>query len=103
MSELLCEAFVEREYSSLGGAIVHIRCLCGKGSLASNVDNMAVVLLHHAGEELLGKEDGSDDVDIKDSPNASLRHVQKRVRVCKSSVVNENCWVPMVVSYTISN
>lgn len=79
MSKLLTEAFMEREYSRLCGTIVHIRGLCGKGSLASNVDDVAVVLLDHAGEELLGEEDGSDNVDIKDSPNTSLRHVQKRV------------------------
>jgi hypothetical protein len=94
---------MKREYSRLGGTIVHIRCLCGKGSLASNVNNVAVVLLHHAGEELLGKEDGSDNVNIKDPPNASLRHVQKRVGICKSSVVDENGRAPMVGSYTISN
>jgi hypothetical protein len=88
VSKLLGEAFVEREYSRLGGAIVHIRCLCGKGSLTSNVDNVAVVLLHHAREELLGKEDESDDVYIKDSPDASLGNIQKRVRICKSSIVD---------------
>jgi hypothetical protein len=103
VSNLLGEAFMESKYSRLGGTIVHIRRLCGKGSLASNVDNVAVVLLDHTGEELLGKEDGSDNVDIKDSPNTSLRHVQKRVCVCKASVVNENCWIPMVGSDIISN
>lgn len=103
MSKLLSEAFMEREYSRLGGTIVHIRGLCGKGSLAGNVDNVAVVLFDHVGEELLSKEDGSNNVDIKDSPNTSLWHVQKRVCICKASVVNENGWVPMFGSYTISN
>ncbi|KAI6764205.1 hypothetical protein HG530_007994 [Fusarium avenaceum] len=103
VSNLLGEAFMESEYSRLGGTIVHIRRLCGKGSLASNVDNVAVVLLDHAWEELLSKEYGSDNVDIKDSPNTSLRHVQKRVRICKASVIDENGWVPMLGSDSISN
>jgi hypothetical protein len=103
VSKLLTEAFVEREYSRLGAAVVHIRCLCGKGSLASNVDNVAVVLLYHAGEELFGEEKRSNDVEIKDPPKASLGNIQNRCRICHSSVVNENGRVPMVGSYTISD
>ncbi|KAK5637339.1 hypothetical protein RRF57_013051 [Xylaria bambusicola] len=57
---------MESEYTRLGGAVVHIRRLCCKRSLASNIDNVTVVVLHHAGEELLGKEYGSDDIQIED-------------------------------------
>jgi len=103
MSQLLAQAFVEGEQSGLGARIVHVTCLGGEGGLASQVHNVAVVPLHHAGQELLSKEDGCDQVHIEDFPSLGLGLLQQGHCISNARIVDEDGRVPVFRADPVGN
>ncbi len=103
MSQFLAQALVEGEQSGLGAGIVHVTCLGGEGSLASQVHNVAMVSLHHAGQELLSEEDGCDQVHIEDFPSLGLGLVQQGHCISNARIVDEDGRVPVFRADAVCN
>lgn len=87
---------MERQEPILGAPVRHVARLGREGGHARDVDDVAVVALHHGRQELLDQVDRCKQVDLENLEYVWPGHLQDWRYDASAGVVDEDCWVAVV-------
>ena len=91
--QLLAQSLVKGERTGLRAAVIDNLTLRDETGHTSDGDDVTVVLLYHAGQELAHRKEVRDRIDLKGLADLGLGLVENRAVITHAGVVYQHCGI----------